>query len=62
MCVLYGALDLLVSWPRCNHSQWYGHYRTDIISYCGSLEVGLDRAINVTYGMLCNDWGTGIVL
>jgi hypothetical protein len=26
------------------------------------LEVGLNRATNVMYGMLCNDWGIGIVL
>jgi hypothetical protein len=26
------------------------------------LEVGLDRATNAMYGMLCNGWDTGIVL
>jgi hypothetical protein len=40
----------------------FGHYRMNVISWCGPLEVGLDRATNVTYGMLCNGWGTGIVL
>jgi hypothetical protein len=61
-CVLYGALDPLVSWPWCNHSQWFNHYRTNVISWCGPLEVELDHATNVTYNMLCNSWGTGIVL
>ena len=50
-CVLYGALDPLVLWPQCNHCQWYSHYKTDVISRCGPLGVGLDRAANVTYGM-----------
>jgi hypothetical protein len=35
---------------------------TDVISWCGPLEVGLNHTTNVTYGMLCNSWGTGIVL
>jgi hypothetical protein len=30
--------------------------------WCGPLRVGLDRATNATHGMLCNGWGTGIVL
>jgi hypothetical protein len=34
--------------------QWFGHYRTDVISWCGPLEVKLDCATNVTYDMLCN--------
>jgi hypothetical protein len=34
----------------------------DIISWCGPLEVGLDRSTNVMYGMLYNGWGIGIVL
>jgi hypothetical protein len=56
------ALDHLVSWPRYNHSQWFGHYRTDVISWCGSLEVGFERATNVTYSMLYNGWVTGNIL
>jgi hypothetical protein len=32
------------------------------ISWCGLFEVGLGRATNVTYGMLCNGWDTSIVL
>jgi hypothetical protein len=43
-------------------SQWFCHYRTDVISWCGPLEVGLDRTTNVTYGMSCNGWSTDIVL
>ena len=40
-----------------------GHYRTDVISLCGSLRIGPDCAANVTYDMFsCNGWGTGIVL
>ena len=42
--VLYGDLDPLVLWPQCNHSQWYGYYRTNIISRCGPLGVGPDCA------------------
>jgi hypothetical protein len=38
------------------------HYRTDVISWFGPLEVGLDCSANVTYGMLCNGCSTGIVL
>jgi hypothetical protein len=47
--------------------QWFDHYKTDIITWCGLLGVGLDviswcgplgvglnRATNVTYGMLYN--------
>jgi hypothetical protein len=34
----------------------------DIISRCGPPEVGFSRAANVTYGILCNRWGTDIVL
>jgi hypothetical protein len=35
-CVCYmGALDPMVSWSRCNHSLWLGHYRTDVISGVG---------------------------
>jgi hypothetical protein len=33
----------------------------DIISWCGPLEVRLNRATNVKYGMLCNGWGIGRV-
>ena len=33
----------------------------DVISQCGPLGVGPDRAVNVTYGMFYG-WGTGIVL
>jgi hypothetical protein len=62
-CVCYKrALDPLVSRPWCNHSQWFGHYRMEVINWCGPLEVGLDRAINVTYCMLCNGWGIDIIL
>jgi hypothetical protein len=33
-----------------------GHYKTDVIS-------GVDhRAASVTYSMMCNGWGTSIVL
>jgi hypothetical protein len=39
-----------------------GHYRTNVISQCEPLEVRLSCAANVTYGMLCNGWGIGIVL
>ena len=63
MCVLYEALDPLVSWPRCNHSQWYGHCRMDVINQCGPLGVRPNRAANVTYSMFSyNGWGTVIVL
>jgi hypothetical protein len=49
-CVCYiGALD-----PLVQHSQWFGYYKTDVISWCGPFEVGLDCATSVTYGMLCN--------
>jgi hypothetical protein len=33
-----------------------------VISWCGPLDDGFDRATNVTYDMLYNGWGTGIVL
>jgi hypothetical protein len=42
--------------------QWFGHYRMNIISWCGPLEVRFDCTTNITYGMLCNGWGTDIVL
>jgi hypothetical protein len=35
---------------------------SDVISWCGPFKVRLDRAINVMYGILCNGWGTDIVL
>jgi hypothetical protein len=44
------------------NSQQFGHYKTDVISWCGLFEVELACATNVTYGMLCNGWGTDIVL
>ena len=62
-CVFY--MGFWIHWFRDHGAiipQWYGHYRTDVISRCGSLEVRLDLVANVTYGMLCNGWGTGIVL
>jgi hypothetical protein len=34
----------------------------NVISWYGPLEVGLDCATNVTYGMLYNGWDTDIVL
>jgi hypothetical protein len=43
-CVCYvRVVDSLVSWPWCNHSLWFGHYRTYVISWCGPLGVGPDR-------------------
>ena len=49
--VLYGALEPLVSWQRCNHSQWYGHYRMDIISQCGPLRS--DLIVPLMLRMVC---------
>jgi hypothetical protein len=62
VCVLYEGFGSIGFVTTVQPFQWFGHYRTDVISRCGPPEVGLDRATNVTYGMLCNGWGTGIVL
>jgi hypothetical protein len=62
-CVCYTGLwihwfrDLVATIP--NGSVTIGR---NVISWCGPLVVGFDRATNVTYGMLYNGWSTGIVL
>jgi hypothetical protein len=55
-CGSIGFVTLMQPFPR------FGHYRTNVTSWCGPLGVGPDRATSVTYGMLCNGWGTGIIL
>jgi hypothetical protein len=62
MCVLYegcgsiGFVTLMQPFPMV----W--SLQDDVISWCEPLGIRPDRATNVTYGMLCNGWGTDIVL
>jgi hypothetical protein len=61
VCVIrgFGSIGFVTT---CNHFQWFGYYKTNVISWCGPLEIGLDRATNVMYGMLYNGLEIGIVL
>ena len=61
-CVLYegfgfnGFVTMVQRFPM-TWSQQDGHHQQ-----CGPPEVGLSSAASAMYGMLCNGWGTGIVL
>jgi hypothetical protein len=61
MCLLYKGFGS-IGFVTLVQPFRFSHYRMYVISWCGLLEVRLDRTTNVTYDMLYNGWGIGIVL